>query len=359
MNLEYIVLLFVFLFVCFYKFNDKETSFIFYTLSLILILFSSLRYDVGIDYLFYFELVSNYSSFYSTSLKHIYEFEPIHQILIKFLYFLFSDRYIVFYIYICIMSVITVSCYVIFILHNTNDKYLSLFIFMTLPIFYLSSLNAVRMFAASSVFLVSLVCIEKNNIFKYLLFCTICISLHKISFILLPLYFILKIRFSLFKYLLVLCITIFFPFYEIIITNLVKIFNLPLFYILEYDNEFNKLSVIFFLISLVLIIYFKLKLNVNKAHNILLNMLFLSQVLIIISFHLPFRNDYIFRLTGFFLPALIILLPLFVSLIKIKQKFIMRKLLICICLAYFLITINFRGNEYNLVPYKSILYSYN
>ena len=61
------------------------------------------------------------------------------------------------------------------------------------------------------------------------------------------------------------------------------------------------------------------------------------------------------RITGFFTPAIIILLPEFFNLIKFKQLYLARKLLIYLCLSYFLFTLTQNGIIYNLVPYKTIL----
>ena len=59
--LIYFIILKFFIIFCFYKINYNDSRFIFITLVITLILFSSFRYDVGVDYLMYYEMVSNFT----------------------------------------------------------------------------------------------------------------------------------------------------------------------------------------------------------------------------------------------------------------------------------------------------------
>lgn len=344
----------IFLIFCFYKLNYNNSKFIFATLAITLILFSSFRYDVGVDYLMYYELVSNYSNEYTTDLDHIYNFELAHGSIINSLFFIFKNRFIVFCIYIFLIAAFTITCFVVFINQFSDDRYLSLFIFMALPIFYLSSFNAVRMFSAVSLFCVSLKYIKQKNFIKYAFVCMICISLHKVSIIIFPLYFFLNRIITVPQYLFILFAVTLFPFYDTILNYLCTYSGLPLFYFLESENSINYLSVIFFLFSFILIMLFKIKsINITK-YNLFLNLLLISQILIILSFHLPIRNDYIFRLTGFFSPAIIILIPAIIYNTRIKQLFFVRKIVIFCCVCYFTYTIIIGGTSNNLVPYDTI-----
>ena len=352
--LEYFILLGLFLIFCFYKLNYKDSKFIFITLTIILIFFSSFRYDVGMDYLTYYELVSNYSNEYTTDLNHIYKFELAHGLIINFLFFIFDDRFLVFCIYIFLISTFTITCFVIFINRFSDDRYLSLFIFMAFPIFYLSSFNAVRMFSAVSLFYVSLKYIKQRHFLKYAMVCIMCIFLHKVSIIILPLYYFLNRIITVPQYLFILFAVSLFPFYNIILKFLFTYSGLPLFYFLESENSINPLSAIFFLFSFILILLFKIKsINIIK-YNLFLNLLLISQLIIILSFHFPIRNDYMFRLTGFFSPAIIILIPAIIYNTRIKQVFFIRKAILFCCICYFSYTVIKGGKSNNLVPYSTI-----
>lgn len=353
--IEYLLLLLTFIIFTHFYLSPNNNFLVFIILSFLLIVFSALRWDIGVDYLNYYELVSDYSSDYSSPLDFWVKFETAHGFIINSLFYFIQDRNVVFNIYILVMSFFTVCCFSFFIFKFSNDKFLSLFIFMSLPIFYLSSFNAIRMFSAVSLFLVSLHYIQKRQLFRYFIMCILCLLLHKVSFVLFPLYFFLNLKFTSLQYLLLLTCTVLFPFYEKLLITFSKYSGLSHVYFIENQSSLNVTAIIFFVLAFVIVFTFKIKSVSCPNTNMFINLLIISQIIIIISLNLPLKSDNIFRITGFFTPAIIILLPEFFNLIKFKQLYLARKLLIYLCLSYFLFTLTQNGIIYNLVPYKTIL----
>lgn len=117
--------------------------------------------------------------------------EPGYYLLEVFVH-LFTDQYwgVLFAIAgICYVNVLyTINKY-------SENKILSLFTYITLG-YYLFCFNAARQAIALSIYLLALPCIEKKQIVKYCTIVVIAAMFHKTILIMLPIYFILRMRYS-------------------------------------------------------------------------------------------------------------------------------------------------------------------
>lgn len=156
-------------------------------------LFAGLRDRyVGTDtatYVYGFSNVLNESL--EGNFSEIFFEEPGYYLLEVFVH-LFTDQYW------GLLFAVAVICSVnvLYIINKySENKVLSLFIYITLG-YYLFCFNAARQAIALSIYMLALPCIEKKQIVKYCIIVVIAAMFHKTILIMLPMYFILRMRYS-------------------------------------------------------------------------------------------------------------------------------------------------------------------
>ena len=180
---------------------------------IILFIVSAFRYDVGYDYNSYLEIIINHE--YGR-----FEFIPrMFGIISSYfnnpqIFFFLSSLFIIYFFYETIKK-------------NSPDILLSSFIFYSVPIFFLETIDLVRQFMAISVIFYTIKYIEKRSLIKFLIFIFIAILCHRSAILFLPFYFMfnLKLRYT-----------------HIIILYILSFFLSSLLYkIIDYTNFYNNI----------------------------------------------------------------------------------------------------------------------
>lgn len=309
----------------------------------ILILFSGLRFDVGVDFLSYSD---NFDRMRQGAFIGHFEFLFKH---ISFYLISFGvSNQVLFFLY----SLIIVYLYISFYKKYSSYLMLSIFLFTMMPILYLSSFNGIRQFISVGIFLFSLQFLIKRQLFKYLIYIFIASLFHKLALLMIPLYYILNIKSSMKFYIILLMLyVVAVQFVEFIAFDLLKLSTI-------YLQNFNAEGVhidfklyIFIIFFIVLYIYKNKLIKQGSENNLFLNMFYIG-ILIALTPLMTNVPLYMLRITGYFIPVLPILLVNILPIMKQKTvKNIYFIILFFSVSIYFFATIYFKGDGHNLVPY--------
>ena len=281
--------------------------------------------------------------------------EPANMMIINIINMLSIDYQVIFFIY----SVIIMSGVFYFIKKLSPFKKLSILLFVTVGIFYFSTFNGIRQWAAISIGLIAIVkLIEKKHI--QFLILVILATLFHLSALLLFILIFFKIRFSKF-YLIgiflasILSIEIFL----FLMNNTKYSIYLDL---LRFDSQGNPLLLMIYISVLVYTLLFFKYFNKNSILNtseiVLLNMNLMSILVLIIGYIMKIDFLTLMRVNMYFQIQLIIFIPMMIYKLKNQQiRFMLIYLGIVFLFSYFFVTIYKNGIIYNLVPYKHILYN--
>lgn len=201
-----------------------------YLIAIILILFSGLRENVGTDFKMYKNLFYNLNNLNNVESYYFGDIEKGYILFNKILYSINSHHRILF---------IGTSVVIIGLIFNCIYKYnknylLSILLFIGMG-YYHSSFNGIRQYMALVIFVYSIRFIINKNIKKYIICIFIACLFHKTVVMMLPIYFINKIRFNKKRFLLTIIPILLIGFsYEFIVNNLSIISN---YYFQKYLNS--------------------------------------------------------------------------------------------------------------------------
>lgn len=202
-----------------YKNHIDKT--LFFISSFCVFVFSAIRFNVGWDYKAYYYTIKNglvTNIIDRGEIINIALIDLSRKLHFPFLYFILTSLIIVFSIYVLINK------------YSVN-KWMSLILFVTFPLFYLNSMSVIRFFVALSISIFGLRYIEKKSFIKYLAVIFIATLFHKTALFCIVFYFVDKINFNRLQYILFLCCS---PLFGL----LFKFTTLKFFPV--YQNYFNK-----------------------------------------------------------------------------------------------------------------------
>lgn len=189
-------ILFVFLFIGLVSdiFKCRYSSLFFYINIVFLFFISTLRYGVGADYFQYVDYFNEAVSLLNVDIDYFVSNE--HDIEYGYLFLesfikLFTDNYIVF---LCFYNLIIFS-FLVKGIKNFKNVNVQLFLFFCF-IFLHYSMNAYRQAIAMVIFYYSIKFILERNFYRYLLCILLACMFHKVSILLIPIYFIVNIKFD-------------------------------------------------------------------------------------------------------------------------------------------------------------------
>lgn len=184
-NWTYMVLLAVISFLLFIrkKLKTEDKRIMSICVCFCLIVYSGFRYQVGTDYNGYakmFDLIKQYGRYYNI--------EWGYYGLVRLCHTLHCNAQLVFLIF----SVITIYFVYRYIEYFSTDVELSWFLFVCIGPYYLNTFNGMRQWLAIAVFAYSLRYVQEKKLLHYAILNCITGLFHFSSFLLLPLYFVLR-----------------------------------------------------------------------------------------------------------------------------------------------------------------------
>lgn len=173
-----------------YKFALKERRMLYLLAFLPMLIISGFRYMVGVDYNSYAWIFSAITK--SGEKTHV---EAGYELLNK-LWGFFSDDFVGVFV---LSSIVILLFFAAAIYGESENRLLSIFLFITLGYFFYS-MNSVRHFMALSIFFFAtryMKTVSVKNFIKFAILILIAASFHKIALICIPIYFVFTTRFSL------------------------------------------------------------------------------------------------------------------------------------------------------------------
>ena len=291
----------------------------------ILFLFSALRFDVGWDYVSYFDLIERNTKFYQDQINRL---EPINQMLI-----LISQSISFTQFYFIITSfLVCILFYKVFKQHSSNFT-ISTILFISLPIFYFNSFSIIRQFVALSIVFYGYRYIKSQNIIKFFIVIIIAILFHRSAFVAIPLYFLFnkKIHFYFFLVIYVLGFVSSDLLYWIVEHSIPQ-------YLKFLDKAIgqggDKVLLLFQVLGFSLLFFIN-KLKMNKKENDFFFIVFFIGLFIWSSLakygHAGFRGSL------YFMVYVLLLIPNILS--EIKQRKLLKGLVYIISFLFFIFTL--------------------
>jgi hypothetical protein len=312
-----------------------------------LALFAGLRKDVGTDY-------QSYATTFN-DIKvgaNLTDFEPLNMLLVDLVHSVGGGNGLIFLCY----SIVTLSGVVYFSKRMSSSKELSVFVFMTVSIFYFSTFNLVRQWAAISMMLFAIPCLVDR---KYLRMTALIVAacLFHLSALVLVVMPLLTVRFSkwwvgiaallsgaLAELLLAIIQRLPFVHYLNDVFHSDKVGSLPLF----------AAYVAFLVFSVVALGYFDTNRQMTRSQVAVLNMCLLSIVVLIMGFLLGLDFQATMRANVYFSVQLIVVVPWLLSTLARSTRIVAYAMVLMTLPCIYWGTLYFKGTDYILTPYQTI-----
>ncbi|WMM24322.1 EpsG family protein [Tissierella sp. MB52-C2] len=303
---------------------------------LLLILLSSLRYDVGWDYMAYYETIA-FGRITNIMLNQEY--------LTIFLINL-ARNFNIPQIYFIINSIISICLIMSTIKRYSKDYWISFFLFVTFPLFFLNSLSVIRNYTAIAITFYGFKYIENKKLIRYILMVIIASLFHKSAIIALPFYFFKNINFKKSAYFLILMLA---PLFSNILNQLILKFvpKYAVYTDLASSQAGTKAIILLVFIGIVSIIFKNQITSKSNASNMYFNSYFIG-LCVYLTFYKQGTMGHRLSLYGTIYS--LILLPDIINLFKYKQiRIILKFLFYLLCIFMFFYTINIGQKAY--IPY--------
>ncbi len=265
---------------------------------------SAVRYDVGHDYNQYGKWYMSYQRLSVDELKYVQQEKGfiIPTKLLSEVESWYQPMFI-------IIAVLLITAIMLYIYKCSDKPYLSVFFFLTFGLFF-NSLNFMRQMLAALIILYSFRYIRNKQFLRFLVLVLLASSIHVSVLVLIPFYFILRIKMDWFTLGLYGGVTVLILIFSNYILEIVTEIAYK-----EYDpattvhltKGTNPIYAVFFAVFFLLAFLFRKKLCEKDSHNnLLLNCMFFTMFFEIIGMkHAVISRFAIF----FFIPAVVILLP--------------------------------------------------
>lgn len=320
----------------------SEKHFINYLIVPLLICFSGFRTSVGVDYWTYHNIFNSLLNGEQLAT------EPATYLIVNLVKLLGGTEQLVFFVY----SAVTVVSFGIFIKKYSNNIALSWLIFISFGIFFLGSLNLVRQYAAIGLFAATLVFLLEKKKKSALLFGSIAVMFHYSAIIVLLVLPFLTKRYSILLYCLVLVITIgSLSIFEYLISISKYGIYLQDSHQKVMNNDRNSFLSILFILVGVATLAFKEKIEVSRKSNIIINLCFISMLLIIVSFVSNLPNMFFYRLNNYFMISYLIVITYFLKNLDLRIRFPLILVIALFMYTYNILTIHYKGESLRLTPY--------
>lgn len=327
--------------------NSSQRKYLFFFSFFLLFFLSAFRFDIGMDY-------SAYRGLYMDSIRPN---EEIKEAGFRYIYYFLRNQSIPFSCVIFLFSFFTLKYAFKFIKEYSPFLFFSVLIFFCVGQFYFNSFNAMRQVLAAYIIFAKLVpFMEERKFWPYLL-CVVALGfcLHMSVIVLLPLYFFVCRRMSLFFRLIVLAV-----FVSSSSILVLLIYNSPYAMYLTFEHYSSDVALsvyLLFLVALIIAFAEYLIKTESKREKILFNLNYyaiLSIVLVILFENTPLVLFFT-RISYFFTPVQIVLLPLVVNrLFSNRSKIVVVNILSVFYVLLCYISLHSNGVANKLIPYRTI-----
>lgn len=318
-----------------------------FVLVLILSLVIGLRYKVGADYLSYLDSYNKYKQGYNLSFE--FGYEMLNKISI---YMGFG------YTFVLLASSFITNFFIIKTIKDKSNNFFLSIVILFGSGFIIFQTNGIRQAIAISLIFYSIRYIERNNVWKFILFSILASLFHLSALIMVPFYWLSKIELKKISLILILSGSIIIMFLNLneVISFFINL--LPDFFYKNYINyifsnpsRVNTGIRIIFESILFFVIILNLKANIkrNKLKNILFNLTFYGIILRNIIGKYWGLN----RIPFYFLIFQIILIPLIIKDLSINKYF--KILIIIFVLLYYIFMFFYEVNiSKSIIPYDIV-----
>lgn len=308
---------------------------------LLLSLFSGFAKGVGLDYENYANLFKEINLHYSVPLE-------IGYIAIIKAIILIGGKYQILVLFSALATNFLLGFY---IYRNSPSPNFSLFIYLTVSIFYLATFTTIRQFIAVGIFSFSIKYIEKRRFLPYTILILLGSTIHSTLLVFLPLYFVLNRKFKFWHYLLFTAIwVLLIKLVELLFKDLLGFSEL---YFGKEEVTSNSMILIGFVLMGVLFLSLKNNLiQFDPRSKIYLNLIFLSVLVILTVYLSDIHTEIVLRMSSYFTIAYLIMIPIFFLNIKHKSiRYLCLIALLCLFITYFFYVTAINGLRYKLIPY--------
>lgn len=309
--------------------------------SVVLLLVSALRWDVGNDFLNYVHVVDSGNVSYGL------------EILTSLIFWL-SIKLHSFHFFLVVSSAIIVLGYTTFILEFCENKFVAFLAFSVLGYFFVGSLNLIQQFMSISLFLLSLVYYKRKQYLVVFIYLMLSIMTHTAGVVGLVYYSFLYSTYSKTR---IIFAAIGFFLVLMLIPKIISFLGYNIYldsrWAYSMNNDRNPVLLLGFILSNILFVVLMLILRFKHRVIYIMQMLSLFLVLGSLLFsELP--NMIFFRINNYFMPAMLVGL----SVVFARVKFFFLKGLMVVSfvtLMFFYVKIEIykNGEEINLIPYES------
>ncbi len=342
-NLAYIILLMVIIVLLFLRksLDSKQKRVVSRIICLCLIVFSGFRFCVGTDF-------KGYSDTFDKiiSMGRYYEIELGYYWLVQFVHSIGGTAQLVFLIF----SFATLYFIYKFIEYFSENVEISWLIFICIGPYFLSTFNGIRQWLVTAIFAYSLRFVKENKLIKYLIINAISCLFHYSAVILLPLYWLLKIKnFNLVK--IIICYIVF----QIasllgVLDFIAQKLHATAYLMGAAAFELDWSYYLFFALALGFIVMQSINPKIIGDNYMFKNLNALSGLTVFLAITTVNLSNMIFtRFNMYFFVGYIILIPLFISHLKDKKLKQFVVIMVCLCSVayYFYVT----ATAADLTPY--------
>lgn len=324
----------------------RRMGVVFFFLSfLIIFLLSGFRVDVGLDSPSYVRI---FNDIYTYDFTY---FEPGFRLLITTIQYFTTDPQWLF----IISSLLTVGGIFISIKKFSVNPALSVFLFCTMG-FLSHSFNLTRQFISIAIILYSLSFVINKQFMKYVICVVLAALFHQTALIMLPMYFLLRLKAAPAYYILITLIAGALSVFQSAIINSVVMNFYPQYYDegLLTDRIISPYYIILCLSLLALAIYllYKKRISMNNDESrIMVNLIYLIMLAHIFFVWVPLSN----RVSLYLDITLILVIPKLLTYIESK---IYRQVATMLAVLYFCYAAysSLQDNANGVLPYKSSLF---
>ena len=312
---------------------------------LALFLFSALRKDVGMDYEAYKDMYMN-----SYNLN-----EDIKEYGLRYVFVYFNRIGLSYEFIVSIFSLFTLFYAFKFIYKYSSNVMFSVLIFFTVGQFYQNTFNIIRQCLVIYVVLSHLDLVLKHKYLRFIFLLLICSFFIHQSAIFLSILCFGNCRISAWRKLCLLMVIV--PISDIF---MIFVQNSPYAMYREFERFISDIGMstyLLFFFSLLLFLY-DIVSGEKKRQDILffnINVLLLAAYILVVLFENSAIKILVMRLTYYFSPILVILIPRFLDAIKKYTHLNFVPLAYAFFVALFVVSLFLKGEINNLVPYKTIL----